>query len=313
MMLLETIRLAQERTDDTLSAILNELGLPPATYFRWLERQATDRLVDLTPPGRELILPTPAEVVAVRAFSLKYAIMGYKRLAWLMVDKDVAALSPYRVAAILREAGLLRTQTLPPTASLSRPPAAERPDEQWHIDIMYLLIASTWYYLVDIIDAFSRYLVHWSLNRTMQADTVTLTVQEALDRLSSRRPGESKIVHDHGSQFMSGEWRSVVAGNDVTDILTRVAHPQSNGVVERLHRTHREEIFDTPPDDYYNALEIMEACSAFYNLERPHSALKYLCPIDYYRGDPEVRLTERQKKLERAAEERRLFWKQNGS
>jgi transposase InsO family protein len=312
-MLLKTIHLAQERTEETASSILNALGLPRATYFRWIDRQASGTLVDGFSPGRPVLSPTPVEVAAVRAFALEYPIMGYKRLTWLMVDKDVAALSTYRVEVILREAGLLRTHTLPPKVSLSRPPAAKRPDEQWHIDIMYLLVASTWYYLVDIIDAYSRYLVHWSLNTTMRADTVTLTVQEALDKLPERRAGEPKIVHDHGSQFMSSEWRSLVAGNEVTDIVTRVAHPQSNGVVERLHRTHREEIFDNPPDSYYNALDIMEAKAAFYNHERPHSALHYLCPVDYYRGSPEARLLERQQKLARAFETRQLFWEQNRS
>jgi transposase InsO family protein len=312
-MLLEAVRLAQARTDDRLLTILGALGLSPATYFRWLEREATDRLIDRSPPGRGLMLPTPTETEAVCTFALKYTLMGYKRMAWLMVDKDVAALTPYRVEAILREAGLLRARSVAPAASLSRPPAAERPDEQWHIDIMYLLVGSSWFYLVDIIDAFSRYLVNWSLNTTMLADTVTITVQEALDRLPERRPGEPKIVHDHGSQFMSSEWRSLVAGNEVTDIVTRVAHPQSNGVVERLHRTHREEIFDTPPDDYYNVLDIMEAKAAFYNHERPHSALHYLCPMDFYRGNSEARLLERREKLEKAAEVRRLFWEQNGS
>jgi len=312
-MLLETIHLAQARTEETVSSILNAMGLPRATYFRGLNRQASGTLVDGISPGRTVLLPTPAELTAVRAFALKHPIMGYKRLTWLMVDKDVAALSTYRVEAILREAGLLHLRRLPPTVSLSRPPAAKHPDEQWHSDIMYLLVASVWYYLVDIIDAYSRYLVHWSLNTTMRADTVTLTVQEALDRLADRRPGEPKIVHDHASQFMGSEWRSVIAGNEVTDIVTRVAHPQSNGVVERLHRTHREEIFDSQPDDYYNALDIMEVRAAFYNQERPHSALHYLCPIDYYRGNPEARRAERQKKLVRAAEERRLFWTQNRS
>jgi len=302
--------MAVARTGEQTEVILSQLGLPRATYFRWLERQAAGRLVDDKPPGRSVWLPTPAEIQAVRVFAPTQPTMGYKRLAWLMVDQDVAYLNPYRVREILLAADLLCTRTPPPVVSLSRPPAAERPDEQWHIDIMYLRVAERWYYLVDIIDAYSRYLVHWSLNLTMLTDTVTLTVQEALDQLPARRPGEPKIVHDHGSQFLSAEWRTLIGGADVTDIVTRVAHPQSNGVVERLHRTHRDEAFAVGPDDYYHAVEIMAGHAAFYNTERPHSALRYLCPVDYYRGDPDARLAERRQKLVQAAEHRRRFWTQ---
>ena len=106
---------------------------------------------------------------------------------------------------------------------------------------MYLFVRPRWYYLVDVLDAYSRFLVHWTLNTTMLADTVTMTMQTALESLSGRLPGEPRIVHDHGVQFLSQEWRSFVEGAGVTDIKTRVAHPESNGWLERLHRTHREE------------------------------------------------------------------------
>jgi len=98
-----------------------------------------------------------------------------------------------------------------------------------------------WYYLVDTVDGYSRFwpkarytLVHWSLNLAMEADTVAVTVQEALERLPGRRPSEPKVVHDHGSQFIGAEWRRFVEAAGVTDIPTRVAHPQSNGIAEHL-------------------------------------------------------------------------------
>ena len=51
---------------------------------------------------------------------------------------------------------------------------------------------------------------------------------------------EPRTVHDHGSQFISREWRDFVMGAGITDIKTGIAHPESNGRLERLHRTHRE-------------------------------------------------------------------------
>ena len=309
-MILETIRRAQERTGQSVEEILKQLGVPTATYYRWQARERAGCLADqVVAPGRRVPPPTPAEVSAVRDFALAHPQMGYKRLAWQMVDQDVAYLRPYQVYDLLRADDLLSRRGRSKSEPLKRPLPPDHPDEVWHIDLMYLFIAPRWYYLVDILDGYSRFLVHWSLNLTMLAETVTLTVQEALDGLPQRRPGEPKIVHDRGSQFLSEEWREFVKGAGVTDIKTRVAHPQSNGLVERVHRTHREEgLGEEALSDYYQAIKGMTDWSRYYNHERPHSALKYLCPIDYYRGDPEARLAERQQKLKTALKAREAHW-----
>jgi len=302
---------AQERSGEPLTTVLAQLGLAPATFYRWCWRAEEGQLADrLVAPQRRVLLPTPEEVAAVCAFALQYSALGYKRLTWAMVDRDLACLRPYQVYRILQERQLLRRRPQPPVEALPRPPAAERPDQVWHVDLMYVYVPPRWYYLVDILDAYSRFLVHWSLNLTMTADTVTLTVQQALDTLAHRRDNEPKIVHDHGSQFLSQEWRTFIEGARVTDIKTRVAHPESNGLLERLHRTHREEgLIGAEAADYYQALEDMASWGHYYNHERPHSALGCLYPADYYRGDPASRLAERERKLSEALSQRILYWK----
>jgi putative transposase len=309
-LLLDEIEKAQARSGQSAQAVLKQLGLPRAPYYRWLERAERGTLADqLVIPHRKGLPPTPEEVAAVRTFALDQPAMGYKRLTWLMIDQDVAYLRPYQVYRILDEGELLSRKPKPLLEDLKRPAPPHYADQVWHVDLMYLYIRPRWYYLVDILDGYSRFLVHWSLNLTMMADTVTLTVQAALDQLERRIAGEPRIVHDHGSQFLSQEWRRFVAGAGLTDIKTRVAHPQSNGVLERLHRTHREEgLVGEALDDYYRALEAMSAWSEYYNHQRPHSALKYLCPVDYYRGDPEARLAEREHKLAQALVTRALYW-----
>lgn len=294
-----------------MDQILAQLGLPSATYYRWQARGQEDCLVDrVVVPYRQALPPTPEEVAAVCGFALMNPQIGYKRLTWQMVDKDVAYLRAYQVYGILKEHDLLCRREASNCEALKRPPEPDHPDQVWHIDLMYLYIPPRWYYLVDILDGYSRFLVHWSLNLTMHVDTVTLTVQEALDGLPQRLAGEPKLVHDHGSQFLSAEWRAFVEAAGLTDIKTRVAHPESNGRVERLHRTHREEgLTEEVLTDYYRALDAMACWSHYYNYERPHSALKYLCPVDYYRGDPEARLAEREWKLVQAAEARKAYWR----
>jgi transposase InsO family protein len=255
--------------------------------------------------------PTPKEVEAVCAFARAHPIMGYKRLCWQMLDEDVACLRAYQVYRILQDHDLLARRGPRPLPELGRPSEPDHADQVWHTDLMYLFIRPRWYYLVDIVDGYSRFLVHWSLNRTMTADTVTLTVQEALERLPKRVAGEPDVVHDHGSQFLSAEWRSLVQVCRITDIRTRLAHPQSNGRIERLHRTHREEgLAEAELCDYQQALETLQTWEQYYNYRRPHSALHYLRPIDYYRGDPQARQQERQEKLLRALHARQAYWQQ---
>ena len=156
------------------------------------------------------------------------SIDGYKRLTWDMVDRDIAYLRPGQVYQVLQTANLLARR--PPLAPdpLRRPAPPDRPDQVWHIDLMYLYIKPRWYYLVDILDGYSRYLVHWKLHMTMHADLVMLTVQEALETLSSRRPGEPQLVHDHrsSSSAASGErssrWRELAISKPGSHTLSRM-------------------------------------------------------------------------------------------
>jgi transposase InsO family protein len=308
---LDTIHQIRAVSELPVRDMLDHLGVSVSTYYRWAARAEDDRLTDThISRGRSSVPPTPQERAAVCDFARAHPVMGYKRLAWDMVDRDIACLRPGQVYQVLQAANLVARR--PPLAPdpLRRPAPPDRPDQVWHVDLMYLYITPRWYYLVDILDGYSRYLVHWSLNITMHADLVMLTVQEALEKLTNRRPGEPQLVHDHGSQFISREWRAFVSLAGAGDIRTRVAHPESNGRLERLHRTHREEgLIDEELTNYAQAVAVLRRWHDYYNNRRPHSALRYLRPVDYYRGDPEARLAERRQKLQRALAIRQTYWK----
>jgi len=285
---LDTIQQAQNINDTSMRNVLQQLCIAPATYYRWTARTGDGRLVDdPTRCARISMPPTPTERIAVCDFARAHPLMGYKRLTWDMVDRDIAYLRPHQVYQVLQKANLLARR--PPVAldPLRRPAPPDRPDQVWHVDLTYIYIRPRWYYLVDILDGYSRYLVHWKLNLTKHADLVMLAVQEALDTLPTRRPGEPQLVHDHGSQFISREWRTFVTLAGADDIRTRVAHPESNGRVERLHRTHREEgLIGEDLTAYAQGVAALTRWHDYYNNRRPHSALQYLRPVDYYRGNP---------------------------
>jgi hypothetical protein len=90
------------------------------------------------------------------------------------------------------------------------------------------------------------------------------------------------------------------------DIPIRVRHPESNGRIERYHRSVREEgLGDEEIADLYQARDLLEQWVRYYNEGRLHSALNYLRPVDYYKDDPEALLTERKRKLKEAATRRK--------
>jgi putative transposase len=297
--LLATVTQAQARTGWTVRRILQHLGLSRARYRDWTRRAAAERLDDRRPiaPSRDGILVE--EKAAVLAYALAHPKDGYRRLTWQMVDADVAYLSESSVYRILREADLLarwKRRTRAGTA----PAKPTRPHERWHTDLMYLRIADSWYFLVTVLDAYSRYVVHWELLTSMVASDVRLVLQQALEATGAT----PRLVTDNGSQFTAAEFKDLVRRFALEHIRIRTYHPESNGLVERFHRSTREVVEDQSLGNLARARAILGAWVRHYNDERLHAGLGYLTPATYYRGDPAARQAEREAKLAQAQQER---------
>jgi len=310
-LLLDTIHCAQELCPDrSLTAILSDLGLAKTTYYHWQARAVMGRLEDeVVTPQRPAIPPTPEEVQVVTAYAQAHPLLGYKRLTFALLAENKAFLRPWMVHDLLEEAHLLgRRAPLPDL--LTRPPTADHPDQRWHTDLMLWWFSGRWFWLIDVLEAYSRYLIHYELLLTARADDVVMAAQRAVDTLHSqpRFPGEPQIVHDGGPQFIGHDWATFVRANRLTDVRTHPHHPQSNGLDERVHRTFREEIPLEEDALLYQAKEVIATYRHYYNHERPHSALHYLCPHEYYRGDPAARFAEREDKLHAAALARKAYW-----
>lgn len=299
--LLALVTRTAERTGWTRRRILDRLGLSRARYRAWVKRAGRDALRDRSTaaPACDAILPE--EKHAVLAYALAHPKDGYRRLAWQMIDADVAYLSPSSVYRVLDEADLLYRWKRS-SRSGEAPPRPERPHERWHTDLMYLRIADSWYFLVAVLDAYSRYVVHWELLATMAAADVRRVVQQALETTNA----QPAIVTDNGSQFTAAEFKDLVRRFSIEHIRIRTYHPESNGTVERFHRTTREALAEEELSNLARAREIIAAWVRHYNEERLHAGIGYLPPTEYYRGHPAARQAERMEKLTRAREARRL-------
>jgi transposase InsO family protein len=143
--------------------------------------------------------------------------------------------------------------------------------------------------------------VHWDLLPAMTAAAVRLVVQDALQRTGA----QPELITDNGSQFTAKDFKELVRTFDLEHIRIRPYHLESNGKLERFHRTTRDALDAVELQNLGRARELIGRWVTHYNTERLHAGLNYLPPVEYYAGDPEARLTERRQKLAAARQQRR--------
>jgi transposase InsO family protein len=302
-MILDYINQTVQRSEVKREWVLDLLGLASSTYYRWLRMQSRGSLEDIAPLMINLDAILPEEVEAVINYALEHPKEGYRRLAYMMIDEDVVFLSPSSIYRILSFYDLLKRYKRSSRSNGNYSFNPEKPHDQWHLDILYLWVRSRWYFFVGIIDAYSRYIVHWELLDIASSDAVTAVLHTGLKKYPSESP---RIVTDNGPQFTSKDFRYLLKEFALLDIKIRIRHPESNGIIERFHRSLRDEaISEHSLKDKYKALSIIEKWVNYYNHERLHASLKYLRPVDYLTGVQEELLQIRREKLKAASRKRR--------
>lgn len=303
--MLDVVEKTKKRSRWKIQQILNGLEIAKSLYYSWIKRDRTDQLEDKKADYLRWNAALPEEKQAVIDYALKHTQDGYKRLAWMMVDEDVAYFSPSSVYNVLSEKDLLyrykRSDQSPGVYDFK----PQKPHDQWHVDIMYLYVRGTWFFFVAIIDAYSRYVVNWDLLLDMTSREVNLVIQQALEKYPGFNP---RIVSDHGTQFTGKDFKSLIKQFALKEIKIRLKHPESNGISERFYGLTRQEGLEhRSPTDYYDAKRILGEWIDHYNHRRLHSSLKFLRPADYFMGEPEKLLEIRRQKLSRARERRVAF------
>ena len=244
-----------------------------------------------------------AEKQAIIDFHGQYPLEGYRRLTFMMLDRDVVACSPSSVYRVLSGAGLLDRHAPKPSTKGKGFVQPLRPHEHWHVDVSYLNIAGTFYYLCSLLDGCSRFTVHWELRESMTEADVEQIVQRAREQFPGVTP---RIISDNGPQFIARDFKEFIRLCGMTPVKTSPYYPQSNGKIERWHRILKEECIrpGTPltPED---ARRIVGKFVAHYNTIRLHSAIGYLTPKDKLEGREQEIFAARDRKLEAARERRK--------
>jgi transposase InsO family protein len=244
-----------------------------------------------------------AEKRAILDFHDRHPLEGYRRLTFMMLDADVGAASPSSVYRVLKAAGVLERHNLKPSTKGKGFVQPLRPHEHWHVDVSYLNIGGTFYYLCSLLDGCSRLIVHWEIRETMtEAD-----VQTILQRGRERYPGVTpRIISDNGPQFIARDFKEFIRLCGMTHVRTSPYYPQSNGKIERFHRTLKGDCIRTEtPLSLEDAQRVVARYVDYYNGVRLHSAIGYITPRDKLEGRDKVIFAERDRKLAEARERRR--------
>lgn len=243
------------------------------------------------------------EKQAILAFEQQYPLEGYRRLAFMMLDADVAAVSPSSVYRVLKQAGRLEKLNRSPSTKGTGFQHPLNAHEHWHVDISYLNICGTFYYLASLLDGYSRSIVHWEIHESMTEGQIELLIQRAREKFPGVRP---RIISDNGPQFIARDFKQFIRLCGMTHVKTSPYYPQSNGKLERFHKTLKSEcIRPQTPLNLDDARRVVGRFVHHYNTVRLHSAIGYLAPADKLAGSEALIFAQRDQKLAEARDRRR--------
>jgi transposase InsO family protein len=224
-----------------------------------------------------------------------------------MIDENIVFLSPSSVYRILKQANLIKNNKKTKKYDWEHKYSnqAYAPDELWQIDITYLKYKNKNVYQLSFIDVYSRFIVLSVTLLNMQADTISSILKKFLEKNIKKLKNKPILQSDNGSSFISSEFRSVIGKYNIIHNTINPGTPTENAIIERWHRTFKENLFEyMPGKDYQDMLDKIEKTCYIYNYKRYHSALGYVTPFEYYRGNPEAIYKKRKEKLILAKQKR---------
>ena len=272
---------------------LAELDVPRSTFYRWYQaygEHGPDGLAEPDPSRRCFWnrIPT-AEREQVVEIALAKPELTPRELAWHITDAHGWFISESSVYRILKDFDLV---TSPAYLVLSAKDRFDQPTrrvhELWQTDFTYFkVVAWGWYYLLTVLDDYSRYIVAWKLFTGMSSGDVKEVLDQAIaatgvDAVEVRhRP---RLLSDNGPCFISKELGEYLEARAIAHTRSRPYHPMTQGKIERYHRTLKNVLL---LQNHWlpGALEQeIERFVRYYNHDRVHESLHNLTPADVYRG-----------------------------
>ena len=300
----------------TLSArrTLAQLDIPKSTFYGWYDRFVQGgiaALEDGTPAPKRAWNKIPDSVgEEIVDLALKEPELSPRELAVTFTDRRGYFVSEASVYRLLKARDLITSPAfilLKAADAFSNPTTA--PNQLWQTDFTYLkIIGWGWFYLSTVLDDYSRCILAWKLCTTMTATDVSDTLQIALQTSGLDRATvvhRPRLLSDNGPSYISAELGTWLDDNGMAHTRGRPYHPQTQGKIERYHRSMKNQIL---LENYYLPGQLEERIAAFvdyYNTRRYHESLDNLTPADVYSGRGQAILTRREKIKRKTVNERR--------
>lgn len=291
-----------ERTGLSALQIVGWVGIARSKFYDWRARYGKANEHNAWIPRDHWIEAWERDRIVT--FAREFPLEGYRRLTFMMLDRDVVAVSPSTTYRVLKAAGLIEGWNSKPSrkgTGFVQPLAAH---EHWHVDISHINVAGTFYYLCSLLDGCSRSIVHHELRESMTEADVEIIIQRALEKHPGAKP---RIISDNGPQFIAKDFKEFVRIAGLTHVKTSPYYPQSNGKIERWHKSLKADcIRSGTPLDIDQARRLIAGFVEHYNTVRLHSAIGYITPLDKLLGNDKAIFAARDHKLALARLQRKI-------
>lgn len=287
-----------------VNQVLSQLGIVRSTYYRWrrsFRQRGQAGLHDRHPTrGRTWNQILPEERDKVLEIALLFPDWSPRQVSCHITDTAGFAVSESSVYRLLKPEGLIhevQQKTFP--AGTEYRVKTSRPNQQWQTDATYLLVKNWgWYYLISVLDDFSRRILAWRLQSAMAVGDFSDVIEDACESVGlSCMPGKDRprLVTDHGAALISRDFGHYLEIKGIGHILASPYHPQTNGKIERYHRSCKEQISLVVWESPEELEREISGFIAYYNGWRYHEALGNVTPDDVYFGRRDSIQTRRSK------------------
>jgi transposase InsO family protein len=275
---------------------LMALGIPKSNYYRWLRRQS-----DSGNRKRPWNRITPEEDDKILAVARGSPDLSSRQLAAWITDNAGFAVSESTVYRILRREGLVKRQETQLLAANEYHTKTTRPHQMWATDASYFRVVGWgYYYLVTVMDDYSRFILAWKLQKDMSANSLIEVIQEAVDATGMTEvPVEdrTRLLSDNGAGYVCKAFRDYLHLVGIRHILAAPYHPQTNGKLERYHQSIKREVNQLPYELPSHLERAITDFVDYYNYRRYHKALGNVAPADVLYGRRE-KILERRKEVQ---------------
>jgi putative transposase len=285
---------------------LASLGVPKSSYYRWRHGLPLSAR-----KGRPWNRITPNEERRILAVAREFPDLSSRQLAAWITDNEGFCVSESTVYRILRREGLVKRQEVQVSAAKEYHTKTTRPHQMWATDASYFRVAGWgYYYLVTVMDDYSRFILAWKLQKDMSADSLIEVIQKAIDITGMTDvpvENRTRLLSDNGSGYVSRAFRDYLHLVGIGHILAAPYHPQTNGKIERYQQSLKRQVNQLP---YEFPSQLEQAIAEFvdyYNYHRYHKALRDVTPADVLYGRREQILERRKEVRIRTLDRRRDY------